>query len=286
MNEERNGTGHAAGTAGAEPLSLGISPCPNDTFAFSALVHGQIADAPAVAVEFADIDVLNSRAAAGELDVVKVSYAAVPDLLDRYALLPAGGALGRGCGPLVVTAGRDSLVGARVAIPGRRTTAYLLFRLWAHEQGVAEVVVLPFEKILPAVAEGSVDAGLIIHESRFTYPSFGLQALVDLGDWWEGQTGLAIPLGAILARRDLDAERLGRAIRASVEAAWADPSASRAYVLAHAQEMDEAVVDAHIGLYVNEFTADLGDEGYAAIDGVLGRAAQLGLVPPLAGPLR
>jgi 1,4-dihydroxy-6-naphthoate synthase len=275
-----------APTASGSALSLGISPCPNDTFAFSALIAGQIADAPAVDVQFADIDVLNSRAAAAELDIVKVSYAALPELLDRYALLPSGGALGRGCGPLVVTSDRESLAGARVAIPGRRTTAYLLFQLWAQEQGVASVEVLPFEKIMPAVAEGVVDAGLIIHESRFTYPGFGLSCLVDLGDWWEAQTGLAIPLGAILARRTLDTERIGRAIRASVEAAWADPSASREYVLAHAQEMDEAVVDAHIGLYVNSFTADLGDEGYAAIDGLLSRAAILGLLPPLAGPLR
>jgi 1,4-dihydroxy-6-naphthoate synthase len=267
-------------------FSLGISPCPNDTFAFSALVHGQIPDAPRVDVQFADIDVLNGRAAAVELDVVKVSYAAVPDLLDRYALLPSGGALGRGCGPLVVTADRESLAGARVAIPGRRTTAYLLFQLWAEEQGVASITVLPFDKILPAVAEGVVDAGLIIHESRFTYPSFGLTALVDLGDWWESQTGLAIPLGAILARRTLDTDRLARAVRASVEAAWADPSASRQYVLEHAQEMDEAVVDAHIELYVNHYTADLGGDGYAAIEGLLSRAVALGLVPPLAGPLR
>ncbi len=163
-------------------------------------------------------------------DIIKVSYAALPPLLADYALLASGGALGRGCGPLVVTAGRDSLEGARVAIPGRETTAYLLFRLWAQDQGVASIDVLPFDKIMPAVAEGSVDAGLIIHESRFTYPSYGLQSIVDLGDWWEAHTGLAIPLGAIVARRSFGAERLSRLaadIRASVEAAWADPSASR-----------------------------------------------------------
>lgn len=276
----------AVAPPGSEQLSLGISPCPNDTFAFSAWVHGQVPNAPGVEVSYADIDVLNARAAASELDVVKVSYAAVPELLDRYALLPSGSALGRGCGPLVVTVDRESLAGARVAIPGRRTTAYLLFQLWAQEQGVASIEVLPFDKIMPSVAEGVVDAGLIIHESRFTYPAFGLTAMVDLGDWWESQTGLAIPLGAILARRTLDVDAIGRAVRASVEAAWADPTASRAYVLEHAQEMEESVVDAHIGLYVNRFTADLGDEGYAAIEGLLARASDLGLVPPLAGPLR
>jgi 1,4-dihydroxy-6-naphthoate synthase len=273
----------------SEPLELAFSPCPNDTFAFHAWVAGQVPDAPPVKVSYADIDVLNGWAAAGRGDVIKVSYAALPPLLADYALLPAGGALGRGCGPLVVTAGRDSLAGATVAIPGRQTTAYVLFRLWAQDQGVAEVVVLPFEKIMPAVAEGSVDAGLIIHESRFTYPSFGLSAIVDLGDWWEGDTGLPIPLGAILARRSFGSEqisRLGSVIRASVEAAWADPAASRAYVLEHSQEMAPEVVDQHIALYVNSFTADLGDEGYAAIEGLLDRAAAAGLTGALTGPLR
>ncbi|HEX4017392.1 MAG TPA: 1,4-dihydroxy-6-naphthoate synthase [Frankiaceae bacterium] len=271
------------------PLEVAFSPCPNDTFAFHAWVAGLVSDAPPAEVSFADIDVLNGWAAAGRGDVIKVSYAALPALLADYALLPSGGALGRGCGPLVVTAGRDSLAGATVAIPGRQTTAYLLFRLWAQEQGVASIEVLPFDKIMPAVAEGSVDAGLIIHESRFTYPSYGLQAIVDLGDWWEGDTGLPIPLGAILARRTFRAERisrLSRVIRESVEAAWADPAASRAYVLAHSQEMAPDVVDQHIALYVNSFTADLGDEGYAAISGLLDRAAAAGLTGALTGPLR
>jgi 1,4-dihydroxy-6-naphthoate synthase len=271
------------------PLELAFSPCPNDTFVFHALVAGQIPGAPRVEPFYADIDVLNQWAAAGTRDVIKVSYAALPPLLADYALLPSGGALGRGCGPLVVTAGRDSLAGARVAIPGRETTAYLLFRLWAQDQGVASIDVLPFDKIMPAVAEGSVDAGLIIHESRFTYPSYGLSAIVDLGDWWEGNTGLAIPLGAIVARRSFGAERLaGLAadIRRSVEAAWADPGASREYVLEHSQEMAPEVVDQHIALYVNAFTADLGEEGYAAITGLLDRAVAAGLTGPLTGPLR
>jgi 1,4-dihydroxy-6-naphthoate synthase len=271
------------------PLELAFSPCPNDTFAFHAWVAGQLPDAPPVTVSYADIDVLNGWAASGRGDVIKVSYAALPALLADYALLPSGGALGRGCGPLVVTAGRESLAGARVAIPGRQTTAYLLFQLWAQDQGVASVEVLPFDKIMPAVAEGAVDAGLIIHESRFTYPSYGLSAIVDLGDWWEGDTGLAIPLGAILARRRFGAEQIGRlaaVIRASVEAAWADPAASRAYVLEHSQEMAPEVVDQHIALYVNSFTADLGDEGYAAISGLLDRAEAAGLTGALTGPLR
>lgn len=265
-------------------LALAISPCPNDTFAFDALIHGRVPGAPAVSVTYADIDVLNTRAAERVDDVVKVSYAALPWLLGDaggYRLLTSGSALGRGCGPLVLTTGRTDLRGARVAIPGERTTAYLLFRLWAAGRGVAEIDVVPFEKIMPAVREGRYDAGLVIHESRFTYPSYGLVAVADLGDWWEGETGLAIPLGAIVARSSLDAAALSAAIRSSVAAAFADPSASRAYVLEHAQEMEPAVVDAHIGLYVNDFTLDLGDEGYAAVDGLLTRAAAAGLVPPL-----
>ena len=272
-----------------EPLELGFSPCPNDTFVFHAWVSGLVPGAAQVTPRYADIDVLNGWAESGRGDIIKVSYAALPTLLDRYALLPSGGALGRGCGPLVVTLNRSSLAGASVAIPGMRTTAYLLFRLWAADQGIASIEVLPFDKIMTTVASGSVDAGLIIHESRFTYPAYGLSALVDLGDWWETQTGLPIPLGAILARRGYGAEQLAclaGAARTSVEMAWANPAVSRGYVLEHSQEMAPEVVDQHIGLYVNEFTRDLGEEGYAAIGGLFDRAVALGLTPPLAGPLR
>ncbi|WP_239331467.1 1,4-dihydroxy-6-naphthoate synthase [Frankia sp. CiP3] len=263
------------------PLSVAISPCPNDTFAFHALAHGLVASVPPVTVTFADIDVLNSRAAAGLDDLVKVSYAALPWLLGSYQLLSAGSALGRGCGPLVVTAGRDDLSGARIAIPGMRTTAYLLFRLWAAGRGVGGIDVLPFEKIMPAVRDGRYDAGLVIHESRFTYPSYGLTAVADLGDWWESETGLPIPLGAVLGRRALDGSALSAAVRASVAAAFTDPRASRTYVLNNAQEMDTEVVNAHIELYVNNYTLSLDDEGYQAIETLLGRAATAGLVPPM-----
>jgi 1,4-dihydroxy-6-naphthoate synthase len=277
-------------TRAAGPLGLAISPCPNDTFAFHALIHGLVPGAPNVDVTHADIDVLNTRAAAGDDDIVKVSCAALPWLLGAYRLLPAGGALGRGCGPLVLTAGRADLRGATVAVPGMRTTAYLLFRLWAADAGITDtdinIDVVPFEKIMPAVRDGRYDAGLVIHESRFTYPSYGLTAIADLGDWWEGDTGLPIPLGAIVARSRLDTAALAVAVRSSVAAAFADPDASSAYVLTHAQEMSRQVMDAHIALYVNDFTLDLGDEGYAAVEALLGRAAATGLVPPLAVPLR
>jgi 5,8-dihydroxy-2-naphthoate synthase len=267
-------------------LSLAHSPCPNDTFVFHAWSHGLLPDAPAVSVRFADVDVTNSAAERGEYDVVKVSYAALPWLLDRYALLPSGGALGRGCGPLVLTAGAASVAGARVAVPGDRTTAYLLYRLWAVSAGPPrEVVVVPFDKIMPGVAAGEFDAGLVIHEARFTYRTYGLHCVADLGEWWEADTGLPIPLGAIMARRSLDVPLLGAAARASVEYAWANPSASAAYVAAHAQEMSPDVQRQHIDLYVNEFTRSLGEEGYAAAEALLTRSTAANLTPPCP-PLR
>ena len=281
-------------------LSLAFSPCPNDTFVFHALTHGLVPDAPPFEVTYADVDVTNTAAAEGAgFDLVKVSYAALPWLLDRYELLPCGGALGRGCGPLVLVAGnseagngeaRGGLAGMRVAVPGDRTTAYLLMRLWAAGTGApASVDVVPFHEIMPAVAAGRFDAGLVIHEARFTYPRYGLRALVDLGEWWESDTGLPIPLGAILARRGaVDPARAAAWIRESVRLAWRAPDdpGLRAFVLAHAQEMEPDVADRHIALYVNEFTADLGDEGYGAAEALLGRAAEAGLTPPLPYPLR
>ncbi|MCW2502621.1 MAG: 1,4-dihydroxy-6-naphthoate synthase [Actinomycetia bacterium] len=265
-------------------LSLAYSPCPNDTFVFHALTHGLVPGAPPFDVTFADVDVTNTAAERGEFDVVKVSYAALPWLLGEYELLPCGGALGRGCGPLVLTGSpRDpsSLAGSTVAVPGDRTTAYLLFRLWSAGFPPAEIRVMPFHEIMPAVRDGVVDAGLVIHEARFTYPKYGLHAVADLGDWWESDTGLPIPLGAIIARRGLPVDELTSWIRASVRAAWADPSASREYVLAHAQELDPSVADAHIALYVNHFTEDLGTDGLAAARALLTRAANAGLVPPI-----
>ena len=175
-----------------------------------------------------------------------------------------------------------TLSGRRVAIPSDRSTAYLLFRLWAAEQvpgGVGEIVVMPFHEIMPAVRDGLIDAGLVIHEARFTYPSYGLQQLADLGHWWESETKLPIPLGAIIARRSLDMAAIAGWARASVEYAWAHPEVSRDYVLQHAQEMDPSVAKAHIDLYVNEFSADLGEIGYAAVTTLLTRAAEEGLVP-------
>jgi 1,4-dihydroxy-6-naphthoate synthase len=269
-------------------LSVAYSPCPNDTFVFHAWAHGLVPGEPAPRVTFADVDVTNGLAERGELDVLKISYGALPWVLDEYALLPCGGALGRGCGPLVLTAGEtapEALAGRTVAVPSERSTAYLLFRLWAAKAvpgGLGGVVVLPFHEIMPAVRDGRVDAGLVIHEARFTYQRYGLRQVADMGEAWEAETGAPIPLGAIVARRSLGAERLAslaETIRASVRYAWQRPEASREYVLAHAQEMEPAVADQHIALYVNEFTAELGAEGYAAVRTLLARAAEEGLVP-------
>ena len=267
-------------------MKIAFSPCPNDTFVFHAWTHGLIEGAPPVDVTYADIDVTNTAAEHGAFDVVKVSYAALPWLLDRYTLLPSGGALGRGCGPLVLTRGGvPDLDGRTVAVPSERSTAFLLFRLWASGQRPKRIDVVPFASIMPAVRDGSYDAGLVIHEARFTYPSYELTALVDLGAWWESDTGLPIPLGAILAARDLDAAALTRVVRASVEHAWAHPSASAAYVAEHADEMSPEVQRQHIELYVNDFTRDLGDEGYAAASALLDRAFAAGLTPS-SPPLR
>ncbi|MFI2714915.1 1,4-dihydroxy-6-naphthoate synthase [Streptomyces collinus] len=273
-----------------EQLQIAYSPCPNDTFVFDALAHDRVPGAPALDVTFADIDVTNGMAERGEFDVLKVSYAVLPYVLDDYALLPCGGALGRGCGPLVLMREADTdLVGRTVAVPSEKSTAYLLFRLWAADtvaDGVGEIVVMPFHEIMPAVRDGRVDAGLVIHEARFTYRNYGLHKLADMGEHWENTTGLPIPLGAIIAKRSLGEQKLrllADSIRTSVRAAWDDPEVSRPYVMEHAQEMDPAVADQHIGLYVNEFTAGLGEDGYAAVRGLLTRAAAEGLVPPL-GP--
>ncbi|MFC7677961.1 1,4-dihydroxy-6-naphthoate synthase [Paenibacillus sp. GCM10028914] len=276
-------------------MKIAFSPCPNDTFVFHAWVHNLIPGAPKLDVSYADIDITNnwaSKTGSPSHDILKISYAALPWVLDEYALIPCGGALGRGCGPLLLTGSSEDsaenpvdpsfLSGRKVAVPSERSTAYLLFRLWAAQNvpgGFGEIIVMPFDQIMPAVRDGEVDAGLVIHEARFTYPSYGLNLMTDLGSWWEADTGLPIPLGAIIARRSLDLDQITAWTQASVEYAWAHPEASRDYVLSHAQEMDTAVVDAHIDLYVNSFTGNLGDDGYAAVSALLTRAADEGLVP-------
>jgi 5,8-dihydroxy-2-naphthoate synthase len=257
-------------------LTFGFTPCPNDAFAFHALVHGLVPAPFDVDPVLLDIEELNRQAAGAELEFTKLSFGAAAAAGDRYRLLRSGAALGRGVGPLVVAREAGSLEDAaagRVAVPGRETTAFLLLRLAVP--GLGEAVELRYDRILDAVVAGEVDAGLIIHESRFTYGEHGLVAVADLGEWWEGETGLPVPLAGIFVRTDLDPELAAEAesaIRASVEYAFAHPEASRDYVRSLSHEMSEEVCAAHIALYVNEFSVDVGDEGLAAIDRLLGRA--------------
>ena len=255
-------------------LTFGYSPCPNDTFAFHALAHGLV-DAPfRVRPVLLDIEELNRRAHTGAFDLTKLSVGAFAAVGDRYRMLRSGAALGHGVGPLVVARAAMSLEDAArgpIAIPGRETTAFRLLRLAAPALG--EVVEMRYDRILRAVAGGEVAAGLIIHESRFTYAEHGLTQVIDLGDWWERDTGLPVPLAGICARADLDpavVAAMASAIRASVQHAFDHPEASRAYVRVHAQEMSDAVCDQHIALYVNRHSLDVGEDGMRAIARLVG----------------
>jgi 1,4-dihydroxy-6-naphthoate synthase len=272
-------------------LSLGFSPCPNDTFMFHALVH-DLVRIPDVRFEtqMDDIEALNRRAlgeaSAPRLAISKVSASALAFLLDDYAVLGSGAALGRGVGPLVVTRPDEKLrsladlSGKRIGVPGLRTTAYLLLSLFAPPD--LEIVAMRFEQIMPRVASGELDGGLIIHESRFTYAEHGLVALADVGQLWEQDTGLPLPLGLIVARRELGpalVTSVERAIAESVGYAREHPSESAEYIRAHAQEMDPEVCERHIALYVNERSIDLGDEGRRAVEMLLARGAERGMLP-------
>lgn len=264
-------------------LTLGFSPCPNDTYIFNGLVHGRVplAQAAFAAPLLEDVETLNDWALQGRLDVTKLSFHALGHVLDRYALLHAGAALGRGCGPLLITGAGDKAAAVaewKIAIPGTCTTAALLLRL--YQPDCRHLVVMRFDQIMEAVASGAVDAGVIIHESRFTYQQSGLQCVQDLGQWWEQATGLPIPLGCIAAKRTLAPDlrdEIDAAIAASIRWADAHPEASWDYIQAHAQEMDPEVIRSHIGLYVNPYSKDLGEEGMHAVRELLRRGAAVGL---------
>jgi 1,4-dihydroxy-6-naphthoate synthase len=254
-------------------VTFGFSTCPNDTFAFHALVHGLV-PGPRLVPFLADIEELNERAERGEAEVTKVSTAAYGGLRDRYLLLRAGGAAGYGVGPIVV-ATSPRAVGGRVAIPGERTTAAMLLRLL----GRFETVPMRFDRIEDAVLRGDVDCGVLIHEGRFTYAAKGLTLLTDLGTVWEQRMQCPLPLAGIAIRRDLApslAPILDPALRASVEYAFSHPEASRAYVATHAQEMDPEVMSRHIRLYVNEYTRALDEQ---AVNEMIAWAEGEGFVP-------
>jgi 1,4-dihydroxy-6-naphthoate synthase len=264
-------------------LSLGYSPCPNDCFIFYALAHGKIASKIKWKVRLEDVEALNQLAKQSILDVSKISYHAYAHLMKEYVMLSSGGALGKGVGPLIVTKRRlESLSDKRVAIPGGLTTANLLLRL--SQPNDIEIVTLRYDQIMPAVAKGEVDAGLIIHESRFTYPDYGLHKFLDVGEWWEKTTGHLLPLGGIIAKRSLGEETLQRvnaAIKESLEYAYAHVDETKPYVAKYAQEMSEEVRQKHIDLYVNEYSLDVGEAGKAAVVELFKRAEERRLIPKI-----
>ncbi len=272
-------------------LDLGYSFCPNDTFIFYALAHGKVPAPAPVREVLEDVQTLNDWAREGRLPITKISYRAYFEVMDEYVALRSGGALGRGVGPLVVARSQvGDLNGKTVLSPGALTTAELLLRVVYPE---VKVLRARYDEVMPAVERGEwqgqpVDAGLIIHESRFTYPQHGLTKLLDLGAWWEGETGLPLPLGAILVRRDLTAETqwaLNEAVRGSLEYAYRHPQEPKAYIRQHALEMADEVMQAHIDLYVNEFSLDVGDEGVRAVQELRRRAVAAGAVQPSDLPL-
>ena len=264
-------------------LTLGYSPCPNDTFIFDAMIHHRIdTEGLEFEVQLGDVEQLNQKAFSNELNITKLSYHAYAYLLSNYALLTSGSALGNNCGPLLIAKTaipKEALKAKKIAIPGKYTTAnFLLSLAYPEAQEKQEVL---FSAIEQQVLDEQVDAGLIIHENRFTYQDKGLVKLIDLGEWWEQTTQLPIPLGGIVVQRSLPLEvqqKINRVLRRSVEFAFKNPEASLPYVRAHAQEMDLAVIQQHIGLYVNDFSVDLGKKGKAAIQYLFDTAARVGLI--------
>ncbi len=251
-------------------LTIGFSPCPNDTFIFDALIHQRI-DTQGINFEFvlADVEELNRMAFSAELDITKLSYHALAHLVSRYQLLDSGSALGRNCGPLLIAKNpiaREDIPGLTIGIPGRYTTAnFLLGFAFPNAKITTELL---FSEIEQAVVSGQIDAGVIIHENRFTYADKGLVKLLDLGEYWESKTGKPIPLGGIAIKRTLPdtiKKQVNRLIRQSVEYAFANPETSQPFVQEHAQEMDPSVMQQHIDLYVNAYSVDLGQEGRSAV---------------------
>ena len=273
-------------------LSLGFSPCPNDCFMFDAIVNERIdLEGLSFAPHLADVEALNRETFAGTADVTKLSYHAYAYCRGNYELLDAGSALGRNCGPLLISARPttpDEVRSGRlrIAIPGVYTTANFLLGLAFPE--ALDRTALVFSEIEGALLDRRFDAGVIIHENRFTYEAKGLHKIVDLGEFWEQETGAPIPLGAIAVRRSLPADvkqRVNRLVRRSVEFAFAHRDASLPYVRAHAQEMSEEVMYKHIDLYVNHYSVELGQDGRRAVALLFEKAAALGLVPASSEPL-
>ena len=271
-------------------LTLGFSPCPNDTFIFDALVNKKI-DTKGIEfeVKYADVEQLNQWATEGKLDITKLSFHAYAYCMQNYVLLNSGSALGNNCGPMLIAKHplqKEDIVTSTIAIPGKMTTAnFLLGILYPKARSKKEVI---FSGIEGAVTDGSVDMGLIIHENRFTYERKGLFKVTDLGEEWETKTNSPIPLGGIFIKRDLDTELQHTAdalIRESIEYAFANPESSREYVKQHSQEMEDSVIAQHINLYVNKYSVNLGVEGRNAIETMFAIGQTNGVIPPTNYPL-
>lgn len=272
------------------PLTLAYSPCPNDTYIFYALAHRKIELGDLkFDISLHDVEHLNQAAKSGAVDISKLSFAAIGHLMDDYGLLRTGAALGRGCGPLIVARPGTELSTihrGNIAVPGLWTTANLLLGLFMNHR--PKVTAMRFDTIMPAVSEGRCDFGVIIHEGRFTYHHYGLECLLDLGRWWETETGLPIPLGGIAARRHLPEaviRQVEAAILQSIAYARCHPQRTDAYIKAHAQELTDSVIHQHIDLYVNDFSFDIGNQGEAAIAALFERARGRGILPKSRQPL-
>ncbi len=278
-------------------LTLGFSPCPNDTFIFDALIHDKIdTEGLSFDVCFDDVETLNQKAMRSELDITKLSFHAFAYVIDKYALLNAGSALGFGVGPLLICKKENidkinsqlSTLNSKlkIGIPGKYTTANFLLGV-AYPQLTNKKEML-FSEIEDALLNEEIDLGLIIHENRFTYQDKGLHKVVDLGSYWEKLTGCAIPLGGIVINRNLDLEiqqKVNRLVRKSVEFAFANPKSGLDFIKQHAQEMDEVVMYKHIELYVNKYSIDLGDEGKKAIDTLFEMATKSKVIPDFSSSL-
>ncbi len=267
-----------------KPLTLGFSPCPNDTFIFNAIINSAV-QLPGykISEELHDVETLNQMAFDNVLDVTKLSFFAWLMVQDQYDLLASGGALGFGCGPVVIARKGMTvadLTDSRVVLPGRWTTAHLLFRLWAPQ--AHQRFFVPYDQIFHTLEAGRADCGVIIHESRFTFQQMGFSAVADLGAWWEQKTGLPIPLGCIAAHKRLGKETataMESAIRESISLARKDPAATLPYIRTHAQEMTVEVLEAHIQTFVNEFSFDLGATGRKAVAALAEQAHRTGVIP-------
>jgi 1,4-dihydroxy-6-naphthoate synthase len=269
-----------------QKISLGFSTCPNDTYIFDAMVHQKVdTEGLEFDVVLGDVEELNTKALNNELDVTKISYHAFSKIAHNYLLLDSGSALGFKNGPLLISKHKiysDELKDIKIAIPGLNTTANLLFSIAFPESKNKKEYL--FSDIEEAVLSNEVDAGLIIHENRFTYEKKGLKKIIDLGEYWEEKTGLPIPLGGIAVNRKLDKEiqlKINRVLKRSVEFAFENPKSAYPYIKQYAQEMDEDVMYKHIDLYVNEFSRELGVDGRKAIEILYEKAISLGVLPEM-----